>query len=871
MDNIKEKTKMKQMKKFILFSLFCALILMCTVFAFISGENISALAETKKLTLVTTSPSTMQNCEFSVEVYIEENSGVAGTSFTLQYDTRLANVVKEKCVLGNTGAVVNITEENISVSYASTMETNQKLIFVTLVFSLNADVSDGIYSDWLTLSDCEFFDVSFNNIDYEYTASVLTVSTRKVGDVYNDGTINSKDAIYLLQYLAKMVALDDAGKICANTFVSDNVADGTPKINTKDAIMLLQYLAKMDVAMGVGEWKVATAPTADAEGSLVRQVASGLENFVLPVLNEEDYDYTVVKEATCKTEGEEKYVYRKDGADFEFKKSIAKTDVHTPGEWTVAKAAACTETGVEHILCSVCGKELETKQIDALGHDYSETWTVDVKPTCTTAGSQSHHCVRCNDRKDVTELSALGHNYGDWELTTKPTFNRTGTLTKKCANDPSHRETFTLPILDKIEYDYTNLSESTCTQNGQDQYIYFKDGKEFVIIVTLEKKAHTPVPVAGKSATCTEAGLTEGENCSECGAVIVRQTSIPALGHDFTTAECSRCKTIQDGYTAISDKTGLLNIESNMKGKYVLIADISLSGSWTPLGKNINTSFAGVFDGNNHTISGIAASNTNYGGLFYNNAGTIKNLNLSNISFTMEYFEDLSNEWPVYGNLSANFGGIAATNSGKISSCSVSGKITISTSHTIKLYFTWQASAQTDLHYYNSYNLGGIVAVNQGTVEGCIVTADFSYSSTNTLGMGFGALGGFNTNYVTYLHSTVSVGGIVGVNQRIVTNCSMRGKCTLNSNQTADAYKIGSSRRYVNLNFDCNFGSVIGDNQSNASNCTGTICTINRNHQEIGDTGYTTLNATIRNSINSGIIGRNSGSGKATNCSVYGT
>lgn len=868
---------MKKIKKFILFSLFCALMLICTVFAFISGENISTLAEeTGKLTLVATSPSAMKNSEFSVEIYIEENSGLAGTSFTLKYDTRLANVVKEKCTLGNTGAVVNIDEESISVSYASTAATNRKMDFATLVFCLNEDVSEGVYSDWLILSDCEFFDASFNNIDYEYTASVLTVSARKIGDVYNDrddGAINSKDAIYLLQYLAKMVDLDDAGRVCANTFVSDNATDGTPKINTKDAIMLLQYLAKMDVTMGIGEWTVATAPTADAEGLLVRQVASGSENFVLPVLNEEDYDYTVVREATCKTEGTEKYVYLKNGVVFEFEKSVAKNDVHTPGEWTVTKAPTCTGNGSEHVVCSVCGKELETRTIDCLGHDYSEAWTVDVKPTCTAAGSQSHHCVRCGDKKDATEISALGHNYGDWEMTEKPTLDETGTLTRKCSNDPSHKETFTLPALDKIRYTYTNLSESTCAKNGQDQYVYLKDGKEFVIIVTLEKKAHTLVTVEGKNATCTETGLTEGQNCSECGAVIVRQTSIPALGHDFSTAECSRCKTIQDGYTAINDKTGLLNVESDMNGKYVLTSDITLSGNWASLGKNTGTVFRGVFDGNNHTISGISASNTDCGGLFYQNAGTIKNLCLSNISFSIDYYEDISNRWPAYGNVSATFGGVAAINFGEIKHCQVIGKITISTRNYLGLWFD-SIGGGTDARndFYNNYVLGGVVGNNSGTVSDCTVSADLSYSYTNYIGSGFGIMGGVELGGF-YLHSNVSAGGVAGTNNGTVNNCIMTGTCTLNSNQTADSW-AGTlfkplQSRTVGLEVNCNFGSLVGENMNTVIDSKGTLCRISKSHKTQGTTSKASVSVNIRNDINSGVIGCNSGSGKATNCGIY--
>lgn len=46
---------------------------------------------------------------------------------------------------------------------------------------------------------------------------------------------------------------------------------------------------------------------------------------------------------------------------------------------------------------------------------------------------------------------------------------------------------------------------------------------------------HTPVPIAGKDATCTESGLTEGSYCSVCKVTIREQEEIPAKGHTETT------------------------------------------------------------------------------------------------------------------------------------------------------------------------------------------------------------------------------------------------------------------------------------------------------------------------------------------------
>lgn len=41
--------------------------------------------------------------------------------------------------------------------------------------------------------------------------------------------------------------------------------------------------------------------------------------------------------------------------------------------------------------------------------------------------------------------------------------------------------------------------------------------------------------------TCTEPGLTEGEECIICGAILKEQEEIPALGHEFGAEGCLRC------------------------------------------------------------------------------------------------------------------------------------------------------------------------------------------------------------------------------------------------------------------------------------------------------------------------------------------
>ena len=80
----------------------------------------------------------------------------------------------------------------------------------------------------------------------------------------------------------------------------------------------------------------------------------------------------------------------------EISESLSETPqhVHSFGEWTITKAATCTESGEQERICS-CG-EKETQPIAAVGH----TVVVDaaVAATCTETGlTEGSHCSVCDE------------------------------------------------------------------------------------------------------------------------------------------------------------------------------------------------------------------------------------------------------------------------------------------------------------------------------------------------------------------------------------------------------------------------------------------------------------------------------------------
>ena len=166
-----------------------------------------------------------------------------------------------------------------------------------------------------------------------------------------------------------------------------------------------------------------------------------------------------------------------------------------------------------------------------------------------------------------------------------------------------------------------------------------------------------------------------------------------------------------------------------------LAADIDLTGTeWTPI-----PNFAGTFDGNGKTITGLTINQSAMDnvGLFasIDDVGTVKNLKLDKVNVTAN----------------SNVGAIAGENRGTIENCSVSGSVTGSSN--------------------NSY-VGGIAGWHYGgTITDC-------HSSATVEGITYtGGVAGQSNASITACYSTGDVkgegnyvGGVVGDNVSSIVN-----------------------------------------------------------------------------------------------------
>ena len=243
---------------------------------------------------------------------------------------------------------------------------------------------------------------------------------------------------------------------------------------------------------------------------------------------------------------------------------------------------------------------------------------------------------------------------------------------------------------------------------------------------------------------------------------------------------------------------------------------------WTPIGNTCNGSYSpytGIFEGQNHTISGLyfKQENTSEVGFFGYNRGKILNVGILD-----SYFCGFS-----------QVGGVCGYNSSTIANCYNKGVV--------------------DGTADGASSFGGVCGCNLGILTNCYNTGIVSGQSY------VGGVSGSNNKTITNCYNTgivsgqAYVGGIGGGNSGTITNCNNEGKV--------------SGTDYV--------GGVNGENDKTITNCYNTGIVSGQSYVG-GVNGYnrngTIINCNATGEVNGtdsyvgGVIGRNLNKGTITNC-----
>ncbi len=190
-------------------------------------------------------------------------------------------------------------------------------------------------------------------------------------------------------------------------------------------------------------------------------------------------------------------------------------------------AEFCDEDGYTTYACE-CGHSYKGDYVKATEHSY-DNGVVTTKPTCDVDGVKTFTCTACGDT--YTEaVPQTGHSYDDGVITTDPTCATDGVKTFTCENCG---DTYTEAV-DKVEGHSYQLVVNTSPDTGcVKTYKCSGCGDTYKEAVGT---THTQVATPEFAPTETKPGLTVGISCSSCGAVLLEQEIIPALG---TTEDAS--------------------------------------------------------------------------------------------------------------------------------------------------------------------------------------------------------------------------------------------------------------------------------------------------------------------------------------------
>lgn len=279
--------------------------------------------------------------------------------------------------------------------------------------------------------------------------------------------------------------------------------------------------------------------------------------YVIPATGHMNIVTDAAVAATCTENGLTEGSHCEDCGEVIVAQTVIPATGHTPVALEAVEAT-CTSTGLtEGSHCLVCDTVLvEQEVIPTVDHTW-DSGTVTLKPGCEMTGEMTYTCTVCGATKTET-INSTGHEYVGVE-TTPATCEEDGVITYTCANcNDSYTEAIPAKGHDWDEGEVTTVA--SCSGAGVMLYTCNTCGTEKT--VAIDATEHTVEIDEAVEATCYSTGLTEGNHCSVCGAIIVAQEVVEKTAHTYddgvvtTAATCTTngvitytCSVCGDTYT----------------------------------------------------------------------------------------------------------------------------------------------------------------------------------------------------------------------------------------------------------------------------------------------------------------------------------
>lgn len=152
-----------------------------------------------------------------------------------------------------------------------------------------------------------------------------------------------------------------------------------------------------------GEWVVEQESTCISKG--VRYHTCTICNHTEQEVTEyssHQYDQTITKAQTETEHGEITYTCSVCGDSYVTQMACV------PGDWS-NPGVSCTEILISIRRCTICNTQLDSKEIDPVGHQYTD-WEIITEATCTENGTKQRSCTLCHTEVQTEVINASGHS-----------------------------------------------------------------------------------------------------------------------------------------------------------------------------------------------------------------------------------------------------------------------------------------------------------------------------------------------------------------------------------------------------------------------------------------------------------------------------
>ncbi len=237
----------------------------------------------------------------------------------------------------------------------------------------------------------------------KYSVGSIETIDKAVADMNNDGNINSTDALKILRISVGLEESEDIHKHNYITTVTNKTCKDDAKVTyTCDSCGDTYSKTVSPIALSMtfkGTSSVVIGAYATYTKSYIVNVSGGYGTVLLKYELYSSSTATSPVDTLDFTDGTAYQVSYKNNEDAINNYVVKITAKDEAGNMTVSRIKLGDTSVIEESI--------------VVNHEYSTEWTIDKEATCADDGSQSHHCTLCGKKGDVTVIPAKGHDFSD--------------------------------------------------------------------------------------------------------------------------------------------------------------------------------------------------------------------------------------------------------------------------------------------------------------------------------------------------------------------------------------------------------------------------------------------------------------------------